>query len=455
MALSAEKIGNASVRIRDGEALVCEIRELRLQNVRFRPGGRLLIGQEVSMPLFWEQYANHEHPERNSGSHGAVRIIEDGSDRVTIECAGATRSRSVLSKYVVSFCRQEELDRYIVDIQAELQVADGALWKVTYNPHHGELEFCNFWPDGVFAADAAKPLRYNACYVVRPGSVDVIPHHHLESPDKHDIPLRPGDRMMWLLEDENPCLEFLAGGDVTAGLCAYMWDAHLAYRVCTDEADRTLRSGVRYMASFRISSLDREEGEKIAAAAVPAARPAVEQTPVVVEGEHTFSETFGNTKLPLDRAWPWETEVVSGKARWVQFALDHEVGMDDRASLRIDSFRHASAQWKVTTLGPAYRQPPFGDGERYRLVAYVRSLLSSGNISAAIRLHREGFRGLFDPASYETYRSSSELTGQSDWVRIEVLTPPITPAPDRVHLLLELNGTGTCWFDNVHFVREE
>jgi hypothetical protein len=455
MALNAEKISNASVRIRDGEELVCEIRELRLQNVRFRPGGRPLIGQEVSMPLFWEQYANHEHPERNSGSHGAVRVMEAASGRVTIECAGATRSRSVLSNYVVSFCRLEEPDRYVVDIQAELRVAVGAFWNVTNNPHHGELEFCNFWPDGVFAADVAKPLRYNACYLVRSGSVEVIPHHHLESPDKHNISLRPGDRMIWLLEDENPSLEFLAGGDVTAGLCAYMWDAHLAYRVCTDAADRTLRSGARYAASFRISSLDREEGEKIAAAAVPAATSAVEQIPVVVEGEHTFSETFGNTKLPLDRTWPWETEVVSGEARWVHFALDREVGMDDRASLRIDSFRHASAQWKATTLGPAFRQPPFGDGERYRLVAYARSLLSSGHVSATIRLHREGFRGLFDPASYETYQGTSEVTGQSDWVCIEVLTPPITPAPDRVHLLLELNGTGTCWFDNVHFMREE
>lgn len=454
MSFSVKKTGTASIKIFDGTELVCEVRDLRLQNVRLRPRGRTLIGEEVPLPLYWEQYANHEHPERNAGSHGSVHLVEEGPDRITFECVGANRSRSALSNYLVGVSRRADLNAYVLDIGAELRIADGAEWQATFNPHHGELEFCNFWPDGVFAADRQKPLLYDGCYIVHPDSVERIPHHHLESPDKHSIRLRPGDRLAWLLEDENPCMEFLSGGEVAAGICAYMWDAHLAYRVCPDEADRTLRSGARYAASLRVFSLDREEGRRIATRANTVALIEGERTPVVADGVHTFSETFDNTKLPLDRAWPWETEIVSGDAQRVRFALDHEVGFDDHASLRIDAFRIACAQWKATALGPAFRQAPFAEGERYRLVAYVRSVLSSGRVSTAIRLHREGADGLFDPASYETYRSSLEVTGASDWTRIEVVTPSVVPAPDRIHLLLEMNGEGSCWFDNVHFTRE-
>ncbi len=447
-------MGSASLNIFDGRDPVCEIRDLRLQDVRLRPGGRVLIGEEVPLPLYWEQYANHEHPERNSGSHGSVRVIEESPDRIVIECTGATRSRSVLSQYLLALSRGADSNAYIVDIQAVLRIADGAGWEVTYNPHHGELEFCNFWPDGAFATDVQKRLLYDACYVIRSGAVNVVPHHHLESPDKHNISLLPGERMAWLLEDENPCIEFLSGGDVAAGVCAYMWDAHLAYRVCTDEADRTLHAGTRYAASFRIVALGRAEGKRIAAMGVLPSMADVEDTPIIVDGRHTFSDTFGNTKLRPDAVWPWETEVVSGDVQGVRFALDREVGMDDRASLRIDSTSRTCAHWKATALGPAYRQHPFESGARYRLVAFIRSHLTSGHASAAIWLHREGDSGLFNPESYEVYRYPSIVSAQSEWTRVEVVTPSIAPAPDRVHLLLELNGTGSCWFDNVHFVRE-
>jgi hypothetical protein len=454
MSFSAEKEGNASLNISDGRERVCEIRDLRLQNVRCRKGGRLLIGEEVPLPLYWEQYANHEHPERNSGSHGAVQIMEEGADRIVMECAGATRSGSVLSDYVVTIGRGTEPESYVFDLRAEFRVADDATWVVTHNPHHGELEFCNFWPDGAFVTDIRKSLRYEGCYVVRSNTIHAVPHHHLESPDKHNIRMQPGDRMVWLLEDENPCIELLSGGDVTAGVCAYMWDAHLAYRVCNGkEPSRTLLAGARYTASFRMTSLGREEGMRIAAAATQLTMEA-EDTPVIVEGVHTFSETFSNTNLRPDVAWPWETEVVSGNTHGVQFLLDREMGWDDSASLRLDSLHEACAQWKATALGPAFRQPPFEKGARYRLVAYVRCRLVTGNASIAIRLHREGEEGLFNPETYEIFRSPLNVSGQSEWTRLDVITPPVNPVPDRVHLLLELNGAGSCWFDNVHFTRE-
>jgi hypothetical protein len=80
--------------------------------------------------------------------------------------------------------------------------------------------------------------------------------------------------------------------------------------------------------------------------------------------------------------------------------------------------------------------------------------MTSGAASITLRIHREGSPHLFDPQQYESYRSEREVAGGSDWTRLEVRSPVITPAPDRMHFLLEMRGTGTCWFDNVHFVRD-
>ena len=454
MAFVIERTGIASLVVYDESRAICEIRDLRLQGVRLQRDGATIIGEEVPLPLYWEQYANHEDPERNSGSHAWVRVMESGEDRVLLECTGATHSRSVLSQYLVTLTRTETLQAYVFDIHAALRVGAVRTWQVTPNPNHGELEFCNFWPDGVFVPDARKPSRYDACYVIRGGAVDAVAHHHLESSDKHNIRLQPGDRMAWLLEDENPCIELVAGGEVTAGVCAYMWDAHLAYRICHAGTPQALSGGTQYNASFRLFAIGRKEGEMIAESASRPSLPEVSNTPIIVDGVHTFSETLTNTKLnPID-VWPWETDVAAGDSGDVLFARDHGVGMDDGFSLRIDASGHSKARWKATALGPAFRQPAYEKGARYRLVGFVRSRLTSGHVSVALRLHRTGSAGLFEPESYDIYRSPDVVRVVSEWTRLEVLTPPIDPAPDRVHLLLELDGAGTCWFDNVLFSRE-
>ncbi len=454
MAFVIERTGIASLMVHDEGRAICEIRDLRLQNVRLHRDGAIIIGEEVPLPLYWEQYANHEDPERNCGSRGWVRVTESEEDRILLECTGATLSGSVLSQYLVTLSRKDNPQAYVFDIHAALRVAAGRSWHVTPNPNHGELEFCNFWPDGAFAPDARKPSRYDACYVIRGSAVDAIAHHHLESADKHNIRLQPGDRMAWLLEDENPCIELVAGGEVTAGVCAYMWDAHMAYRICHAGVAQALPGGTRFNASFRLFAVGREEGVMIAASASRPSLPEVSNTPIIVDGVHTFSDTLENAKSNPADVWPWETEAVAGESGDVVFARDQDVGMDDGFSLRIDASGHSKARWKATALGPAFRQPAYEKDARYRLIGFVRSHLTSGRVSIAIRLHRTGSAGLFDPESYEIYRSSDVFRGVSDWTRLEVLTPPIDPAPDRVHLLLELDGTGTCWFDNVVFSRE-
>jgi hypothetical protein len=450
VALRSKQTGPASLIVHDGEEVVCEIQDLYLGNARFRPHGRHLIGTEVPLPLFWRQYADHQHPERNAGSSATLRVLQESGNNITIECEGTTLSGNVVSHCVLSVTRLTAPIAYIYEMSTRLRIAVESTWHVTPNSQHGEVEFCNLWPDGAFSADPRIPLRYDACYVIRPQRVVRIPHHHLESMDKRNIALLPGDRLAWLLDEENLCIEIVDAEPVTAGICAYMWDAHLAYKVCSADTGIILEGGNQFQARFRLFSLPRDEAEHIAGRAKESPEEEARRTPIIVDGVHTFTETLDSSTGDPAAIWPWETDIVAGDSGTVRFTVDRNGGFDDTNALRIDATEHATARWKATAFGSAFRKKPLPGGVRFRVVAYVKSRLAEGSAGIGIRSHRTGAPGVFDMEQYETYRSVQRVESSSDWTRLEVTTDLIAPAPDRLHILLDVSGKGTCWFDNVH-----
>jgi hypothetical protein len=449
VALRAERTDAASLIVYDGETAVCDIRDLYLRNVRFHPNGRHLIGADVPLPLFWRQYAHHQHPERNAGLPASLRVQQESGERITVECNGTTLSGLVRSQCVLDITRLPAPVAYTFDVSALLRIAGNGTWHVTPNPQHGEVEFCNLWPEGAFSADPHTPLRYDACYVIRPDQMVKIPHHHLESKDKRNIALLPGDRLCWLSDEESLCVEIVDAAPATAGICAYMWDAHIAYKVCSADAEIVLGGGREFRAKFRLFSLTRDETADIAGRAVEITGEEASDTPVIVEGVHSFAETLATCTGDPSAIWPWETGIPDGETEDIRFAVDRREGFEDNNALRIETARYATAHWKATAFGSAFRKEPLPGGVRFRVVAYVKSRLLEGSAGVGIRLHRTGTPGVFDTAKYETYRSANSAAGQSDWTRLEVTTDLILPAPDRLHILLEVSGRGICWFDNV------
>jgi hypothetical protein len=187
-----------------------------------------------------------------------------------------------------------------------------------------------------------------------------------------------------------------------------------------------------------------ESGE-ILARALDRPAPELETTPVYVKGINRFSETLQNVEGDIRYIWPWETEGTADST----LTLDQSCGFDDSTSVRIDSQSAARSCWKATTLGPAFGDPPFADGSRFRLTAFVKTALVNGGSMIAVRLHRENNGTLFDIHNYEAFTSTHAHQGSSQWSKLEIITPPISPAPDRLHILLIQDGKGTTWFDNV------
>jgi hypothetical protein len=83
----------------------------------------------------------------------------------------------------------------------------------------------------------------------------------------------------------------------------------------------------------------------------------------------------------------------------------------------------------------------------------VRTRGLKGEVRVALRVHRAGRGSVFAVAGYEVFASPAVRTADQDWCELTVTSPALTPAPDRVHLLLELKGRGTVWFDDVELTR--
>jgi hypothetical protein len=181
---------------------------------------------------------------------------------------------------------------------------------------------------------------------------------------------------------------------------------------------------------------------RVATAACPAG---LDEVPVHVRGIHTFRETFASADPSRTDLWPWAFETLDGGPGQVEGRIDKETGYDDNASLVIRAKGGGRGRWVLSTIGPAFGDPPFTPGRRYRLSARVRS---AGTARIALALHRSNAPGLFDPSAYEEFVGEA-LPAVDGWALLAVETPSIDPEPDRVHIRLTHAGEGASWFDNV------
>ena len=446
-----ERTGRDGGRIRLDGRKVAEVRRLALVDLHPVPGAPALVGTDVGVPLYWRQYANHQDPERSLDSHRRLSAATTGPGWLRLQATGATRSRSALSTFEVTF-RAEARGRVAVEVAARLEIPAGRGWRITPQPDHGELAFCTLWPAGVFSPTGREPKRFQSCLVQRGRRVVAVAHHHLESPDKQRLRLGPGDRFAWAVEDWNPVIEIGAGTRAEAGVCAYMWDTHFGLRVGRGGKLVLLRPGTVRTACYTLSVLSRTDAAALRRRAVLRSPGAAADTPVYTGGRHDFRATFRNAPDDPNTAWPWQRVVRRGRVGDVRFARDARIGCGDHYSLRLAHRRTANSAWEATTLGPAFGERAFRHGGKLRLTGMIRSH-GRGRVRIALRLHRAGHGSVFDVTGYEVFASAWVRATGREWAELRVETPRLSPAPDRVHLLLEFEGVGRAWFDDVELKR--
>ncbi len=432
--------------------IVAAIRRLELFNFSPRIHGEPIVGDEVGVPLYWRQYGDHQNPERSANSHRSISAVRRLDRSLQLTARGLTRSRGVESLYTVVF-RVDGHDRIFIEVKARLEVRGADGWLVTPHPDHGEVTFCTLWPRGVFSPQNRETKRFQNCLVQRGARRESIEHHHLESPDKHHIRLSEGDRFAWGLEKVNPVITMGAGTKAEAGVCAYMWDVHFGLKVCDADQPITLPPGAVLHAAYTLGAVSRATLRPLIKCASVRSSGVALDRPVWTGGHHSFQKTFRSEGIDRNTAWPWQTEVTRGDDQQVRFSRDVKIGCADSYSLKIKHHGNAQSSWQATTLGPAFGERPFCRGGRLRIKSMVRLGGAEGKAQVVLRLHREDRGSVYAVSDYELYPSDQLASADQEWRELVVTTPRLSPAPDRVHVILQLDGPGTAWFDEVELIR--
>jgi len=211
-----------------------------------------------------------------------------------------------------------------------------------------------------------------------------------------------------------------------------MWDTHFGYRICDQSNDVTLVGRQEFQAKFKLYSVDK----KAALAMIEdAQKPPVSEIldiPIYHDGLNTFSKSLLDFPERFDKIWQWVFE-TDGKAIG---SLDRQQGCSDHCSLRIENYQSTKSAWLATSIGPAYGEAPIPDVARLKLSAMVKTEDVDGRANIAIRFFTQGMGNIFDISDYQVIESERYLFETQDWTKIEIITSPLSPAPERVHLLL-------------------
>jgi hypothetical protein len=366
------------------------------------------------------------------------------------------KSAEEFGSEVVRVQYDQELGRYVVHVEADLQINQP-----------GGGEYCNFYPQGLgdFRPGAS---RYDRLIFQEPDGQLKAHYLSVQKPQPGPIRLPPGGLVGFVNEpDGNPVVIVEESTPRTCvHMCLCWFDAHLfwdePYEVHwsprhdgTRSAPTTFVAGVPgppycYHVKFKAYWLNAAETSVLLAKAetvplTPFAKSFRNYLPIEMNGVNDFENTV---------------DFASGKVKRIYFPLssggqraatsvthDTTVGHSGHSSIRFISKIDKGAQCRL--MGPELIVTP---GRQVKISAWVKTADITG----------EGFyleSGFLDgPKQLGPLYRSAQLTGTNDWTLLEIplpITPPETQFLGKGRITFHLSGQGTAWVDDFVFGEQE
>jgi hypothetical protein len=449
-----EKTMENHIVIFDNRNLITEIRNISLLNTKFIPNGQIIIGEDYPLPLYWQQYSNHEDPERNAGILLSMNI-DCKPEKITINIKSRNGSGSITSQYDLSIIYDSILESYVYSVDACLII--NSEWLVTYNPTHGEVEFLNFYPDKTFVKQKELKNKYDYfIYESVDNKLVSLPHVHFDLEVYRNINLRDDGIFYYLLEDENPVVQLIGAtaGVTDIGVCSYMWDTHFGIRICSNEEKNTKLNKNVYNASYKLFSIPRENAVKLLVNSNPADILEIKNFPILHEGVNTFDKSALDYK-DKQRYWSFQTETIipdgSTKGEAVaSYFIDRNMGFSDNNSLAIKTNDYCVARWIYTSFGPEFRGDDLPIGKRIRITCMGKIPEPKNQECMRIGIRIRKTLPEENESKFIIY-FSQDVMQINDWEKLICITPKLDFDFDRIHLLLEFSGIGECRFDDLEY----
>ena len=394
------------------------------------------------------------------------------TDRLTVTFVMQDCFKIVTLQRVLTLTYDNEKGSYIYDFQDELtfnspEFFNGALTAVEFSdPWYvgcpgPALEFPGMWK---------KRYQYFV-YEAEDGGVKVIPVNHyitshkggikLESesqfstdnvPDmveaqKDGIWLKDGGMFLTAYEpDGNPAIQFI--GETAAkssiSICWWGYDIHLSRSITPDELFGPIPI------HFRIFQCPNAIVQNLLKRGVT---PPLGSDECGGREDYPIYERISsfNKGLKLDEDYkgnidPFTWEFRGNGAEW-----DKTYGRTDTFSLKIDKNKNGLTRWQTLQGdGEGFFAEPWTPCKGYRISCYVKTEGVTGRGSTlAVQYY------VPHPPQKLPIVTAEKITGTRNWrkLEIEVGAPPVYPPVTGVlMIILQQDGSGTTWFDDLEVI---
>jgi len=369
-----------------------------------------------------------------------------GTEKLMVSFITQDRFKVATSRRILTLTYDTEKETYIYDFQGDITFHSPE----SFNGSNTSVEFTDPWFVGCPGPALKFPGMWEKCYQkfvyeAVDGSVKAIPINHFTTSHKSGIRLKKDGMFLTAYEpDGNPAIQLI--GDTaeksSIGICWWGYDFHLSRSITSDELFEPIPI------HFRIFQCpDKTVQNLLKKSVVPPLGSnewgGKEEYPVY-ERISSFEKGLrldGTYKGMLD-PFPWK---YSGNgAEW-----DKTFGRTDNFSLKISKKDSGLTRWSTFQGdGEGYFAEPWTPCKGYRVSCYVKTDSVTGRGSTvAVQYHI--------PNSAQKYPivTAKKVTGTKDWTKIEVEVGPPAPSPPEVGclmIILQQDGSGTTWFDDLN-----
>lgn len=239
---------------------------------------------------------------------------------------------------------------------------------------------------------------------------------------------------------------------INYGLCWYFFDVHIYMYEAVPKRGSAERFEVTFGMDYDPISAE-EGGELVEGATERNWREMDEYALPLFSRSNTFDTLISDETVPSEET----AEHYIWWASSYDCYRDDTVGYDDNYSVTIkrEGAQTKPAAWNTYTWGYPFEKTDIRN-HKWRLSAMVKTENCTGDVrlAYAVQLNREDlFYGVGTHLSDGTPREdiikwqySDSLTGTNDWTPV---TMEFTVSNMVNSIILEQNGSGQCWFDNV------
>jgi len=386
-------------------------------------------------PLCWLQYLG---PDWYANKLKKFEILEEG-EKIKFLVQGTTSKEEIISNYLVTISYDKENKTFIYDIDASFDVCEGKTWQNAYS-----IEFYNFLPYNVVKASIDLPENEKwenyygwLIWKAKDGKIYKHPINHNGfypgyGEKREFLNISSEDGFLGFFNEEiNPVFKVIkAQEEIVQSLCAWSHDIHIAY----NRPKQPLTSGTKYFVNYQLTGIPKEKGEEILknSSFPPDARNLDLEYPYYKKSVNDFKDGIKIASPHQVMLW----RRGKNSCAWYESPdfWDKNNGYDDKFSIRIEGPYEIRGP-----IGPSW----FGEnytGKEYLITTYIKT---------------ENVKGKGPYLGFECGHLKEKrdylftyITGTKDWTKVGFITDKLTGLIQG-DLILGLDGTGTCWFDNV------